>query len=47
MDSMLQAKSHLAVKNNDIDQQTSAKIQGTVTILTDASQLISGRTEVN
>ena len=46
MDSMLQAKSHLAVKNN-IDQQTSTKIQGTVTILTDASQLISGRTEVN
>ena len=47
MDSMLQSKSHLAVKNNDIDQQTSTKIQGTVTILTDVSQLISGRIEVN
>ena len=43
---MLQAKAHLVVKNNDIDQQTLAKIQGTVTILTDVSQLISGRIEV-
>ena len=34
-------------QNNDIDQQTSTKIQGTVTILTDVSQLISGRIEVN